>query len=79
MSASALLAQPGSVQRELRTKASDPVSTELSPKSGVLQDFDAERISQLAYSLWQQRGCPTGSANEDWLEAERQLSSPSQN
>lgn len=31
-------------------------------------------IAQLAYTLWQQRGCPIGSAEIDWLEAERQLS-----
>jgi hypothetical protein len=27
----------------------------------------------LAYALWQRRGCPEGSAAEDWREAERQL------
>ncbi|MBV8811700.1 MAG: DUF2934 domain-containing protein [Acidobacteriaceae bacterium] len=27
----------------------------------------------MAYTLWQQRGCPEGSADEDWREAERQL------
>ena len=30
--------------------------------------------AQLAYALWQQRGCPAGSAETDWLEAEQQLS-----
>jgi hypothetical protein len=30
-------------------------------------------IANLAYALWQQRGCPEGSAEEDWTEAERQL------
>jgi hypothetical protein len=37
------------------------------------QEFSHERCSELAYSLWQQRGCPEGSADEDWLEAEKQL------
>jgi hypothetical protein len=30
-------------------------------------------IGELAYHLWQARGCPAGSAEQDWLEAERQL------
>ena len=30
-------------------------------------------IAQLAYVLWQQRGCPEGSAEVDWFEAEQQL------
>ena len=34
----------------------------------------SEEIARLAYVLWQQRGCPAGSAETDWLEAEQQLS-----
>ncbi|HTD75808.1 MAG TPA: DUF2934 domain-containing protein [Steroidobacteraceae bacterium] len=30
-------------------------------------------IGELAYRLWQARGCPDGTAEEDWLEAEKQL------
>jgi hypothetical protein len=30
-------------------------------------------IAQLAYALWERRGCPDGSAEIDWLEAEAQL------
>jgi Protein of unknown function (DUF2934) len=32
-----------------------------------------EDIAKLAYALWQQRGCPDGSPDFDWLEAERSL------
>jgi hypothetical protein len=32
-------------------------------------------IGELAYHLWQARGCPEGSAEKDWLDAERQLRS----
>lgn len=28
-------------------------------------------IANLAYAIWQQRGCPEGSSEQDWLEAER--------
>jgi hypothetical protein len=30
-------------------------------------------ISDLAYHLWQARGCPAGSSEVDWAEAERQV------
>jgi Protein of unknown function (DUF2934) len=30
-------------------------------------------VSELAYQLWQARGCPDGTAEQDWREAERQL------
>jgi hypothetical protein len=30
-------------------------------------------IDELAYQLWQARGCPQGTAEQDWLDAERQL------
>jgi DUF2934 family protein len=32
-------------------------------------------IGELAYRLWQARGCPEGSAERDWLDAENQLRS----
>ena len=35
-----------------------------------------EAIAALAYALWEQRGCPVGSPEEDWLRAERQLQLP---
>ena len=30
-------------------------------------------IGELAYSLWQARGCPDGTAEQDWFDAEKQL------
>jgi hypothetical protein len=30
-------------------------------------------IGELAYRLWQAQGCPDGTAEQDWLEAEKQL------
>ncbi len=32
-------------------------------------------IGELAYRLWQSRGCPEGTAEQDWLDAEKQLRS----
>lgn len=34
---------------------------------------EQERIAQLAYSYWESRGCPLGSPEEDWLQAEREI------
>jgi hypothetical protein len=39
----------------------------IDPTAGPL---DREAIAALAYHLWQQRGCPAGSGEQDWLEAE---------
>jgi hypothetical protein len=33
-------------------------------------------IRELAYQLWKARGCPDGTAEQDWREAERQLAAP---
>ena len=33
-----------------------------------------EDIALLAYALWQERGCPAGSSEEDWFRAEQELS-----
>lgn len=32
-----------------------------------------EDITAVAYSLWQARGCPEGSPDEDWFNAESAL------
>lgn len=32
-----------------------------------------EDIALLAYALWQERGCPEGSSDEDWFNAEQEL------
>jgi predicted chitinase len=32
-----------------------------------------KKIARLAYSYWEAAGCPSGSAEQDWLRAERHL------
>jgi hypothetical protein len=32
-----------------------------------------EEVSRLAYELWEKRGCPHGSHDEDWLQAEEEI------
>jgi hypothetical protein len=40
-------------------------------------DLNHERVSAVAHRLWGLRGSPQGSPQEDWFEAERQLSQES--
>jgi hypothetical protein len=40
---------------------------------GVHEVSSKQSIAELAYHLWNARGRPHGSEEEDWLEAERQL------
>lgn len=67
------------------TRAGDTAPTNSSPEAeltaatldGAQSDsasaLRTEEIEQLAYSYWQQRGCPDGSAEQDWLRAESDL------
>mgnify|MGYP001462574040 CR=1 FL=1 len=38
-----------------------------------MQSHSPDRIAQLAYQLWQERGCPEGSPEVDWERATRML------
>lgn|GEM_PF-3038229 len=37
------------------------------------EPLNHEEIARLAYDFWQARGCPHGSADSDWLQAEQEL------
>jgi hypothetical protein len=39
----------------------------------ILHPPSRQDVADLAYTLWQVRGSPFGSADEDWFEAERWL------
>lgn len=41
--------------------------------AGVEQDRNQDAIAALAYQMWQERGCPLGSDQEDWFRAENEL------
>lgn len=41
--------------------------------TSLLAGLEHERIATLAYLYWQQRGCPEGSPDDDWLRAERYI------
>ncbi len=47
---------------------------ELPTRPLVTPPSDSSSIAALAYRLWQERGCPEGSPEVDWLRAEEELS-----
>ncbi len=47
--------------------------TESASHSQMPETSMQEDLAKLAYGLWQERGCPFGSPEVDWLEAERKL------
>jgi hypothetical protein len=43
------------------------------PRASETHESDEPQVAALAYLLWQGRGCPEGSPQEDWYGAEQQL------
>ena len=39
----------------------------------VLEVPEREQIAALAYALWEARGCPEGSSEVDWFQAEQEV------
>ena len=60
------------VKRTVTAVALEPPVTQSVPDAPA-----EELIARLAYSYWEARGCQGGSAEEDWLRAERELISAS--
>jgi hypothetical protein len=63
-SAKTILAKPSRNEERLETLA-QPAETQAAAAD--------HEIAQLAYSYWEAQGCPSGTAIEDWLRAERDL------
>ena len=56
-------------------KSSKPISvTDHTSHSSETVNSTSD-IAALAYELWEQRGCPEGSPEQDWYEAERKVQS----
>ena len=64
---------PGSVQRDLSAKQQWRPGASPVPPSQLDDQATRADIAELAYLLWEEHGCPIGSAQGDWLEAERRI------
>ncbi len=54
----------------------EPVAEILSPAAPVASSYvpSYQEIAKLAYGYWEARGCQGGSPEQDWLQAEQELS-----
>ena len=51
----------------------DPKKTAATQREAVSTQTTEQSIAALAYQLWLNRGCPIGSPEADWFQAEREL------
>jgi len=60
-------------KKKSRDEINGTMTEEKMNLNGTDGPSSAEDIARLAYALWEQRGRVDGSADQDWLDAERQL------
>ena len=56
-----------------KTSSSEPKPQAESPSRKEPESANGNAIEVRAYELWIQRGCPIGSPEVDWLQAEEEL------
>ena len=49
------------------------LTTTESTAQDMVATIASDEIAALAYQLWNERGCPIGSPDEDWFRAEAEL------
>jgi hypothetical protein len=54
-------------------QATKPAPATQTPTASIENRLTHEDIAALAYSLWEARGCPDGTPDEDWFNAEKAL------
>jgi hypothetical protein len=59
--------------RALKMDPKIAVTSDPHTEAGRSETVDERAIAARAYELWQERGCPTGSDQEDWFRAEEEL------
>lgn len=50
-------------------------ATDMPSETTKARNPDYSEIAALAYELWNSRGCPMGSSDVDWFQAESELRS----
>ena len=62
--------EPGAIAEKPNERAEPAVQT-----AGVETGGNHGGVAALAYKMWQERGCPFGSDQEDWFRAENEIKS----
>ena len=57
------------------TALSNKPASESKRKNSAAAASGPHHVAELAYTLWESRGCPIGSPEEDWFKAEQELAS----
>jgi hypothetical protein len=58
---------------KLDYKKSDTNQPSEYTERNISEAVSKDVVAVLAYQLWQERGCPVGSDQEDWFQAEQEL------
>ena len=66
------------LKEEVRVELRDARKTEQTITAYAF-DLDDHDVAALAFDLWQARGCPIGSPDEDWFHAVELLQSKAEN
>ena len=63
--------------RDGKTKTASAVDADHYPEQNEVSEDglfpSVEQIAHRAYEIWVRKGCPEGSAEQDWFEAEQEL------
>src|SRR5690242_14716507 len=61
------------VSQEINAEQPSGKAPQTASSLSVPEPLSRDEIGRLAYQLWLARGCPHGSAEIDWLQAEQEL------
>ena len=59
--------------RALKIDPKKSITSDANTRPIPTETVDEGTIAARAYELWQARGCPVGSPETDWLQAEEEL------
>jgi|SwirhisoilCB2_FD_contig_31_32944706_length_791_multi_4_in_0_out_0_2 hypothetical protein len=59
--------------RALKIDPKKCITSDPNSRPDLTESVDEAAIAALAFGLWQARGCPIGSDQEDWFRAEEEL------
>src|SRR5579862_7952760 len=61
------------MQRQVEKQTASVETINVAALAETAEPQNREQIAALAYALWQARGCPDGTPDEDWFQAEQEI------